>query len=78
MRLRLKTMLMTLNSHEYRAIEGLARSFGAKFRSDPALNACLDGGREPLALRLDPGEAVRLEFADPERRQDWLDYHARY
>jgi MoaA/NifB/PqqE/SkfB family radical SAM enzyme len=77
-RLGLKTMLMTLNSHEFAAIEGLSRSFGARFRFDPVLNACLDGSREPLALRVAADEAVALEFASAERRQGWVDVHARY
>jgi radical SAM protein with 4Fe4S-binding SPASM domain len=77
-RLVVKTMLMTLNSHEFEAIEQLARAFGAKFRSDPVLNGCLDGGREPLGLRVDASEAVRLEFGNRERRQEWCDFHARY
>jgi radical SAM protein with 4Fe4S-binding SPASM domain len=77
-RLGVKTMLMTHNRHEFAAIEGLARGLGATFRFDPVLNARLDGGREPLALRVDAGEAVRLEFADPERRQGWVEVRARY
>jgi radical SAM protein with 4Fe4S-binding SPASM domain len=77
-RLGLKTLLMTANSHELEAIEGLARSYGAKFRFDPVLNACLDGGREPLSLRLDVDEVVQLEFASRERRQGWIDFHTKY
>jgi len=77
-RLGLKTMLMTANSHELEAIERLAHSYGAKFRFDPVLNTCLDGGREPLGLRLDAGEVIRLEFASQERRQVWLDFQCRY
>jgi len=77
-RLVVKTMLMTINSHELEAIEQLARAFGAKFRFDPVLSPCLDGGREPLGLRVDPSEAVRLEFGNQERRQEWCDFHAQY
>ncbi len=77
-RLGLKTMLMTLNSHEFEAIEALAHSFGARFRLDALLNACLDGSHGPLELRVDAVEAVRLEFAIQERRQKWLDFHTRY
>jgi radical SAM protein with 4Fe4S-binding SPASM domain len=77
-RLGLKTMLMTVNSHELDAIEGLARSFGADFRFDPVLNACLDGDSGPLGLRVDAVQVVRLEFASQERRQRWVDFHARY
>jgi radical SAM protein with 4Fe4S-binding SPASM domain len=77
-RLGLKTMLMTVNIHELEAMEGLARGYGAKFRFDPVLNARLDGGGEPLGLRVAAGEAVRLEFADRERRQAWGGFHTRY
>ena len=38
---------------------------------------CLDGGRGPLDLRLDVPEVVRLEFATRERRQGWVDFHAK-
>lgn len=71
-RLELKTMLMTLNRHEFAAIEDVARGLGCKFRFDPLLNARFDGDREPLALRVDPGEVVRLELADETRREAWL------
>jgi radical SAM protein with 4Fe4S-binding SPASM domain len=77
-RLGLKTMLMTLNQHEFEAIERLADEFGARFRFDPVLNSCLDGGREPLALRLDVAEVVRLEFANGERRQRWAEVRERF
>jgi radical SAM protein with 4Fe4S-binding SPASM domain len=77
-RLCLKTMLMTKNSHELGAIEDLAQTYGAKFRFDPVLNTCLDGGREPLRLRVDAAQVVRLEFANPERAQKWVDVHTRY
>lgn len=77
-RLGLKTILMTVNRHEFAAIEELAGRFGAKFRFDPVLTACLDGGREPLHLRVEPREAVRLDLASPERRRAWLDFRARY
>lgn len=74
----LKTMLMNLNRHELATIEALAADYGVRFRYDPLLNACLNGDCGPLSLRVDPAEVVRLEFADPQRRQDWLDYLARY
>jgi len=77
-RLGLKTMLMTLNHHEFGAMKSLADDFGAKFRSDPVLNARLDGGREPLGLRMRPVEAIRLEFSIPQRRQQWIDFRRRY
>jgi radical SAM protein with 4Fe4S-binding SPASM domain len=77
-RLGLKAILMTLNRHEFEAIEGLARDFGAKFRFDPLLNARLDGSHDPLSFRVDAVEAVRLEFASQERRRGWVDVHAQH
>jgi radical SAM protein with 4Fe4S-binding SPASM domain len=77
-RLGLKTMLMTLNQHEFEAIEAMALAYGARFRFDPVLNACLDGGREPLELRVPPDKAIHLEFASAERRQAWLDFRDRH
>jgi len=77
-RLCLKTMLMRVNQHELEGMEALAQDLGAKFRFDPVINARLDGGREPLAFRLDPSVAVQLEFARPWLRQGWADLHAQY
>jgi radical SAM protein with 4Fe4S-binding SPASM domain len=76
-RVGLKTMLVTLNRHEFAAIEALAADYGARFRFDPLINARLDGDRGPLSLRVAPAEAIGLEFASPKRRQAWLDYGAR-
>jgi radical SAM protein with 4Fe4S-binding SPASM domain len=76
-RLGLKTMLMTLNSHELEAIEAMSAGYNAKFRFDPVLIPCLDGGRAPLDLRVDAGQAIRLEFAGAERRKAWVELWTR-
>ncbi|MBK8046772.1 MAG: radical SAM protein [Anaerolineales bacterium] len=76
-RLGIKTMLMTLNSHELEAIETIAARYNAKFRFDPVLMSCLDGNRAPLALRVDAGQAIRLEFADGARGKAWTDFRTR-
>ena len=69
--LELKTMLMTLNAHELWDLKAWAKSLGVSFRYDPALNARLDGGKEPLAFRLSPEEAVEFDVRDAERFQGW-------
>jgi radical SAM protein with 4Fe4S-binding SPASM domain len=69
--LAVKTMLMTLNAHELWDLKAWAKSLGVRFRYDPALNARLDGGKEPLAFRLSPAEAVEFEVRDAERFQGW-------
>ena len=74
---RLKTILMTLNRHEFAAIGNLARAWGVKFRFDAALFPCLDGDKGPLALRVAPEEAAAKEFAQPDRVREWREYYER-
>lgn len=66
---RLKTMAMTLNAHELRELKAWARGLGVIFRYDALLNLRLDGGRQPVTLRLSPEEVVRLDSEDEELRQ---------
>ena len=71
-RLRLKTMAMTLNVHEINAMKELAETLGVKFRFDPILNPVLDGSREPYRYRLSPEQVVDLDKEDPERAREWI------
>lgn len=73
----LKTILMTLNKHEFAEIEDIAKSFGVKFRFDAAIFPRLDGDRSPLDLRVSPEEAVEMEFTDAERAGQWARYFTR-
>jgi radical SAM protein with 4Fe4S-binding SPASM domain len=88
-RVGLKTVLMSLNKHEYADMEKLARKLKVPWRLDSAVFPCLpnsdsggqpnrcslftvDSGRKtaaksPLSLRVDPQDAVALEFADEAR-----------
>lgn len=71
-RVGLKTLLLKTNLHEFEAMERQAAEAGMGFRHDAALFPRLaDGSREPLALRVPPGEAVRCDMATPERRRMW-------
>jgi radical SAM protein with 4Fe4S-binding SPASM domain len=67
-RVGLKTMILAANLEEVPAIEALARGRGARFRLDPVVCTRLDGERGPLAQRVEPTRAARLEYADPARR----------
>ena len=49
---RAKTVLMTLNAHEFSDIEQLALDWGVRFRFDAAIFPRLNGDRAPLALAL--------------------------
>lgn len=70
-RVRLKTVLMTLNSHEFSDMEGMAKDLEVKFRFDAAIFPRLNGDRSPLDLRVSPAEAVDKEFSDAERVVQW-------
>jgi radical SAM protein with 4Fe4S-binding SPASM domain len=73
----LKTILMTVNRHEFFDIENMAKQFGVKFRFDPGLFPRLDGDPSPLKLRVSPQEAVEKEFSDNDRAQTWKEYFRR-
>ncbi|MBA4372832.1 MAG: hypothetical protein C0402_08195, partial [Thermodesulfovibrio sp.] len=71
---RLKTILMTCNSHEFFDMETLAKDFGVKFRFDAAIFPAIDGDRSPLGLRVSAADAVEKEFSDRERAMHWREY----
>jgi radical SAM protein with 4Fe4S-binding SPASM domain len=75
LRFKLKTMLITQNIKEWHEIKRIADRFGVDFRSDPAISACLDGNQAPLQCRVDPAEAVQVDFAEPEHKQFWCGYY---
>ena len=98
-RIGLKTVLMSLNKHEYADMEKLARKLKVPWRLDSAVFPCLpnsDSGGEPnrcslftmagdrkaaaklpLSLRVDPQDAVALEFADGARIKSMRDTFAK-
>lgn len=71
----LKTVLMTVNQHELESMREIADKLGVRFRVDSAIFPCLPNhGHEPLDLRVEPAEAVRLELSLPGQKKQWLDY----
>jgi radical SAM protein with 4Fe4S-binding SPASM domain len=73
----LKTILMTLNKHEFTEIEDIAKNFGVKFRFDAAIFPRLNGDKSPLNLRVSPEEAVEMEFTNMDRARTWEQYFTR-
>lgn len=72
----LKTVLMTLNQHEYPIMEGIAKKFNApNFRLDAGIFPAFDGDREPMNYRVDPSVAVDLELSDPRMKKNMADYY---
>jgi radical SAM protein with 4Fe4S-binding SPASM domain len=75
--LRLKTILMNVNSHEFFDIRKIAKDLGVKFRFDAAIFPCFNGDRSPLDYRVSPQEAVAKEFLDEENISDWKRFFKR-
>lgn len=76
-RVGIKTILMTVNRHEFEEIERFAAGRGARFRFDAAVFPRADGDRAPVSLRVTPREAVERELSDPARQEAWAAYYAR-
>jgi radical SAM protein with 4Fe4S-binding SPASM domain len=74
----LKTVIMTLNQHEFFDIEDMAKAYGVKFRFDPAIFPCLNGDKTPLRFRIEPQAAIKNELSDEKRRDQWRDFFDRF
>ena len=74
----LKTVLMTINSHELDEMQDIARKFAVRFRFDAAISPCIDGDKTPLSLRVPPEEAIKKEFSDSEKLQGWRKFYEKY
>jgi radical SAM protein with 4Fe4S-binding SPASM domain len=73
--LKLKTILMTTNKHEFYEMEKIAREFGVPFRFDAAIFPRFNGDQFPVDLRLSPEAAVEKEFSDLKRKREWEEYY---
>jgi radical SAM protein with 4Fe4S-binding SPASM domain len=71
-KLNLKAMALTVNQHEMRRLNDIARGLGCEFRFDPLLNRRIDGRRHarPEELRVAPEDVLRLDQAFPERMKE--------
>lgn len=72
-RLKLRTVLMTLNVHEYWAMRAWSQGLGVEFAHDPLVRPALapDSSRAPTDLRITPEQAVELEKALPSASAEW-------
>ena len=66
-RVRLKTVPLTLNLSEMEEMRALATGYGMNFRWDPLVNCRLDGSGGPLEVRLRPEQIVALDRREPRR-----------
>jgi radical SAM protein with 4Fe4S-binding SPASM domain len=76
--LSLKTVAVTLNRHEVRAMQQFADELGAEFKFDEMMNPRIDCSQSPLDVRLPPEECVRLDLEDPKRMGEWRLFHERF
>jgi MoaA/NifB/PqqE/SkfB family radical SAM enzyme len=76
--LRLKTVMMTPNRHEFYDMQNLAGHYGVKFRVDAGVFPRFDGDPAPLHLRLPSEEVVEKEFSDSERLQQYESLYRRF
>ena len=70
----LKTIVMTINRHEFNALEKFVQGLGLKFRYDPIISAPFNGSREALELRLTPEEVLELDLADEGRSAGFREF----
>lgn len=67
----LKTVLLTSNLHELEAMQALTEKFGLEFRYDSTLWPRLDGSKANLQYQIGNQEILKLDLADPKRREAW-------
>lgn len=61
----IKTVIMTINQHEFDDMKQFAASIGAGFGYDTAIFARLDGGKQPCGLRVSAEKVLEIDQADP-------------
>ena len=74
----LKTIVMTLNRHEFEAMRDYARNdLGVPFRFDGMINSELNGSGKPLDVRLAADQLIQIENQEPKYHDAWLEYLGR-
>ncbi len=68
---RLKTVFLNSNIHEFKSIREIAERLKVKHRFDGALFPRLDGNTEPLKYRLSPRQVVELNCCSQELTKEW-------
>lgn len=63
---KLKTMVLKSNVHEFEQMRDWAESLGCHFRFDTIVNPKIDGDRAPLDERLTPQQIVEVEKLHPQ------------
>jgi len=72
--LKLKTVLLVHNHHEFYDIKTMAEKNNVTFRFDAAIFPTIYGDKTPVRLRVSPKEAVEIELSDKNRLKEWRDF----
>ena len=75
-KLKLKTMALTINRHEIHQLDNIARGMGCEFRFDPILNKRLDDRKysDPVKYRIPADDVVKLDMEFPERMKEHKEF----
>jgi radical SAM protein with 4Fe4S-binding SPASM domain len=74
----LKSVAVTVNVHELRAMQQFAEDLGVAFKFDGMMNPRIDCSQSPLAVRLSPEQCVALDVEDPRRMHEWREFASEY
>ncbi len=80
LKLKLKTMAITLNQHEIEAMDTMAQEFGCEFRFDAMIQKRIDDKKysDPERYRLRPDDAVRLDTQFPDKMIAYREFCDRF
>jgi radical SAM protein with 4Fe4S-binding SPASM domain len=70
--LKLKTVITTVNKHEFHQIAEFVDALGLEFRFDAMINARIDHQADVTRFRLSPSEVLELDLADPRRGSEYV------
>lgn len=75
--LKLKTVVMRQNRHEFTATKRFVENLGLEFRFDALLNGSVDGSKDVRKLRISPQQVVELDLGDPQRHEAFRSLYER-
>jgi radical SAM protein with 4Fe4S-binding SPASM domain len=79
-KLKMKTMALTINQHEMDAMDKMAQELGCEFRFDPIVQKRMDNNRhsEPENYRISPEDVVRLDRMFPRRMTEYKTFCSKF
>ena len=75
--LKLKTVILTVNRHEFLGIKEFVEGLGLEFRFDALINGRVDGRQNAAKLRIPPREVIELDMTDPRRGPEFVRLYER-